>query len=179
MLCEAFRTQLNRRLDERTSCSDDADLAARGGRRDQEGPRLDAVGAAGRAIRSGEIDLAIAGGVESMTRAPFVMGKADSAFSRAAKIEDTTIGWRFVNPLTKAKYGIDSMPETAENVAAAGDLFEGDIIQTSFRPFEASSSDSQLDKFKEAARELAADEDEARWDERLKKVVKPKPEKPE
>ena len=60
----------------------------------------------------------IAGGVESMTRAPFVMGKADSAFSRAAKIEDTTIGWRFVNPLMKAKYGIDSMPETAENVAA-------------------------------------------------------------
>ena len=60
----------------------------------------------------------IAGGVESMTRAPFVMAKADSAFSRAAKIEDTTIGWRFVNPLMKAKYGIDSMPETAENVAA-------------------------------------------------------------
>ena len=60
----------------------------------------------------------IAGGVESMSRAPFVMGKADSAFSRAARIEDTTIGWRFVNPLMKAKYGIDSMPETAENVAA-------------------------------------------------------------
>ena len=60
----------------------------------------------------------IAGGVESMTRAPFVMGKADAAFSRAAKIEDTTIGWRFVNPLMKAKYGVDSMPETAENVAA-------------------------------------------------------------
>jgi hypothetical protein len=81
------------------------------------GSSLDAVGLAARAIRAGEAHLIIAGGVESMTRAPFVMGKADSAFSRAAKIEDTTIGWRFVNPLMKAKYGIDSMPETAENVA--------------------------------------------------------------
>ena len=82
------------------------------------GSSLDAIAIAARAIKSGEIDLMIAGGVESMTRAPFVMAKADSAFSRAAKIEDTTIGWRFVNPLMKAKYGIDSMPETAENVAA-------------------------------------------------------------
>ncbi|HJV87546.1 MAG TPA: 3-oxoadipyl-CoA thiolase [Noviherbaspirillum sp.] len=81
------------------------------------GSSLDAVGSAARAIKSGEVGLMIAGGVESMTRAPFVMGKADSAFSRGAKIEDTTIGWRFVNPLMKAKYGIDSMPETAENVA--------------------------------------------------------------
>jgi acetyl-CoA acyltransferase len=81
------------------------------------GSSLDAVGSAARAIRAGEANLIIAGGVESMTRAPFVMGKADSAFSRAAKIEDTTIGWRFVNPLMKGKYGIDSMPETAENVA--------------------------------------------------------------
>jgi 3-oxoadipyl-CoA thiolase len=81
------------------------------------GSSLDAVGSAARAIRAGEANLIIAGGVESMTRAPFVMGKADSAFSRTAKIEDTTIGWRFVNPLMKAKYGIDSMPETAENVA--------------------------------------------------------------
>jgi len=81
------------------------------------GSSLDAVGMAARAIKSGEAQLVIAGGVESMTRAPFVMGKADSAFSRAAKIEDTTIGWRFVNPLMKAQYGIDSMPETAENVA--------------------------------------------------------------
>jgi 3-oxoadipyl-CoA thiolase len=81
------------------------------------GSSLDAVGTGARAIRAGEANLIIAGGVESMTRAPFVMGKADSAFSRAAKIEDTTIGWRFVNPLMKAKYGIDSMPETAENVA--------------------------------------------------------------
>jgi len=81
------------------------------------GSSLDAVGIGARAILSGQANLIIAGGSESMTRAPFVMGKADSAFSRAAKIEDTTIGWRFVNPLMKAKYGIDSMPETAENVA--------------------------------------------------------------
>ena len=81
------------------------------------GSSLDAVGTAARAIKAGETQLMIAGGVESMSRAPFVMPKADSAFSRAAKIEDTTIGWRFVNPAMKAKYGIDSMPETAENVA--------------------------------------------------------------
>ncbi len=78
---------------------------------------LDAVGAAARAIKAGEIDLAIAGGVESMTRAPFVMGKAAEAFSRSADIFDTTIGWRFINPLMKAQYGVDSMPETGENVA--------------------------------------------------------------
>jgi len=82
------------------------------------GSSMDAIAMAARAIKSGETSLMIAGGVESMSRAPFVMPKADSAFSRAAKIEDTTIGWRFVNPLMKAKYGIDSMPETAENVAA-------------------------------------------------------------
>jgi len=81
------------------------------------GSGLDAVGAAARAIRAGEIDLAVAGGVESMSRAPFVQGKATEAFSRKAEIFDTTIGWRFVNPLMKAQYGVDSMPETAENVA--------------------------------------------------------------
>ncbi|MGO1766207.1 3-oxoadipyl-CoA thiolase [Advenella sp. S44] len=78
---------------------------------------LDAVGTAARAIKSGEVDLMIAGGVESMSRAPFVMGKAESAFARTAKIEDTTIGWRFINPKMKAAFGVDSMPETAENVA--------------------------------------------------------------
>ena len=78
---------------------------------------LDAVGAGGRAIRAGEIDFAIAGGVESMTRAPFVLGKAADAFSRSAEMFDTTIGWRFINPLMKAQYGVDSMPETGENVA--------------------------------------------------------------
>src|SRR6202158_1753491 len=81
------------------------------------GSSMDAVGIAARAIKSGETDLMIAGGVESMSRAPFVMGKADAAFSRTAEIFDTTIGWRFVNPLMKSKYGVDSMPETGENVA--------------------------------------------------------------
>ena len=79
---------------------------------------LNAVGDAARAIRADEIDFAIAGGVESMTRAPFVMGKANEAFQRANEIFDSTIGWRFVNPVMKAQYGIDSMPETGENVAA-------------------------------------------------------------
>ncbi|KMO33320.1 beta-ketoadipyl CoA thiolase [Methylobacterium tarhaniae] len=78
---------------------------------------LDAVGAAARAIRAGDIDLAVAGGVESMTRAPFVMGKSEGAFQRQAEIHDTTIGWRFINPVLKHQYGVDSMPETAENVA--------------------------------------------------------------
>jgi 3-oxoadipyl-CoA thiolase len=78
---------------------------------------LDAVGTAARAIKTGEIELPIAGGAESMSRAPFVMGKADTAFSRDAQIYDTTIGWRFVNPVLKAQYGVDSMPETGENVA--------------------------------------------------------------
>ncbi|MDN2695897.1 3-oxoadipyl-CoA thiolase [Janthinobacterium sp. SUN073] len=81
------------------------------------GSSLDAVGMAARSIKAGEAELIIAGGVESMTRAPFVMGKADGAFSRAAKIEDTTLGWRFVNGKMKTQYGIDTMPETAENVA--------------------------------------------------------------
>ena len=78
---------------------------------------LNAVGAAAQAIKAGEIDLAIAGGVESMTRAPFVMGKATEAFSRTNETFDTTIGWRFINPLMKAQYGVDQMPETGENVA--------------------------------------------------------------
>ncbi|HEY2462354.1 MAG TPA: 3-oxoadipyl-CoA thiolase [Candidatus Acidoferrum sp.] len=81
------------------------------------GSSMDAVVTAARAIKSGEIDLVIAGGVESMSRAPFVIGKAESAFSRSAKLEDTTIGWRFVNPLMRMKYGTDSMPETGEIVA--------------------------------------------------------------
>jgi hypothetical protein len=82
------------------------------------GSSMDAIASAARAIKAGEATLMIAGGVESMTRAPFVTGKADAAFSRSAHVYDTTIGWRFVNPLMKAKYGVDSMPETAENVAA-------------------------------------------------------------
>src|ERR1700679_1637639 len=78
---------------------------------------LNAVGDAARAIRTGEMDFAIAGGVESMSRAPFVMGKAGEAFSRSAEVFDTTLGWRFINSLLKAQYGVDSMAETAENVA--------------------------------------------------------------
>jgi acetyl-CoA acyltransferase len=81
------------------------------------GSSLDAVATASRAIKCGEAELIIAGGVESMSRAPFVLGKAEDAYSRVIKMEDTTIGWRFVNPLMKAKYGVDSMPETGENVA--------------------------------------------------------------
>jgi acetyl-CoA acyltransferase len=81
------------------------------------GSSMDAVATAARAIKSGETDLVIAGGVESMSRAPFVMGKADAAFSRSLRLEDTTLGWRFVNPLLKTKYGTDSMPETGEIVA--------------------------------------------------------------
>ena len=82
------------------------------------GSGMDAVGTAARAIKAGEARMMIAGGVESMSRAPFVMGKAESAFSRAAQMYDTTIGWRFINKLMKEKYGVDAMPETAENVAA-------------------------------------------------------------
>jgi 3-oxoadipyl-CoA thiolase len=81
------------------------------------GSGLDAIGTAARAIAAGEMDFAIAGGVESMSRAPFVMGKSETPFSRSAELQDTTMGWRFVNPLMKAQYGVESMPETGENVA--------------------------------------------------------------
>ncbi|OFT81130.1 acetyl-CoA C-acyltransferase, partial [Burkholderia sp. HMSC10F09] len=90
------------------------------------GSGMDAIGTAARAIKAGEARLMIAGGVESMTRAPFVMGKAASAFARQADIYDTTIGWRFVNPLMKQQYGVDSMPETAENVAVDYDVSRAD-----------------------------------------------------
>jgi acetyl-CoA acyltransferase len=90
------------------------------------GSGMDAVGTAARAIKAGEARLMIAGGVESMTRAPFVMGKAASAFSRQADIYDTTIGWRFINPLMKRQYGVDSMPETAENVAVEFSISRAD-----------------------------------------------------
>ncbi len=90
------------------------------------GSGMDAVGTAARAIKSGEAALMVAGGVESMTRAPFVMGKAASAFARQADIFDTTIGWRFVNPLMKQLYGVDSMPETAENVAVDYNISRAD-----------------------------------------------------
>ncbi len=97
------------------------------------GSSLDAVSTASRAIKSGEAELIIVGGVESMSRAPFVMGKADAAFSRSAEIFDTTIGWRFVNPAMKAKYGVDSMPETAENVAEDFHVSRADQDAFSYR----------------------------------------------
>jgi acetyl-CoA acyltransferase len=97
------------------------------------GSSMDAVATAARAIKSGEADLVIAGGVESMSRAPFVMGKADSAFSRSLKTEDTTLGWRFINPLMKAKYGVDSMPETAEIVAEEFHISREDQDAFAFR----------------------------------------------
>jgi len=94
---------------------------------------MEAVGTAARAIRAGEMDFAFAGGVESMTRAPFVQGKADEAFSRKAEIYDTTIGWRFINPLMKAQYGVDSMPETGENVAEEFQVSRADQDQFALR----------------------------------------------
>ncbi|RQR28582.1 3-oxoadipyl-CoA thiolase [Burkholderia sp. Bp9142] len=97
------------------------------------GSGMDAVGTAARAIKAGEARLMIAGGVESMTRAPFVMGKAASAFARQADIYDTTIGWRFVNPLMKQLHGVDSMPETAENVAVDYNISRADQDQFALR----------------------------------------------
>jgi acetyl-CoA acyltransferase len=90
------------------------------------GSSLDAVATAARAIKSGECDLMVAGGVESMSRAPYVMGKAESAFSRQMKIEDTTMGWRFINPAMKSRYGVESMPQTAENLARKYAISRGD-----------------------------------------------------
>jgi len=97
------------------------------------GSGMDAVGTAFRAIRAGEMDLVLAGGVESMSRAPYVMGKADSAFARNQSIEDTTIGWRFVNPLMQRQYGTDAMPETAENVAEQFNVTREDQDLFAFR----------------------------------------------
>ena len=96
------------------------------------GSGMDAVGTVARAIRSGEIDLAIAGGVESMSRAPFVMPKAGAAFSRQTELYDTTIGWRFINPLLRERYGVDSMPETAENVAEQFNISREDQDQFAY-----------------------------------------------
>lgn len=108
------------------------------------GSGMDATGTAARAIRSGETALMIAGGVESMSRAPFVMGKAASAFSRDAAIYDTTIGWRFINPLMKAQYGVDSMPETAENVATDYKINREDQDRFALRS-QASAARAQVD----------------------------------
>lgn len=101
------------------------------------GSSMDAIAIASRAVKSGEAQVLIAGGVESMSRAPFVMGKAETPFSRNAEVFDTTIGWRFVNPLMKARYGVDSMPETAENVAEQFKVYRADQDQLAFRTQQA------------------------------------------
>ncbi len=111
------------------------------------GSGMDAVGTAARAIKAGEADLAIAGGVESMSRAPFVMGKAGSAFSRDAQMYDTTMGWRFVNKLMKAQYGVDSMPETAENVAEQFNISRADQDAFALRSQQRTAAAQQAGRF--------------------------------
>ncbi len=111
------------------------------------GSGMDAVGTAFRAIKAGEMELALAGGVESMSRAPYVLGKADGAFSRGQKIEDTTIGWRFVNPLMKKAYGIDSMPETAENVAEQFAISREDQDAFALRSQQKAAAAQQAGRF--------------------------------
>jgi 3-oxoadipyl-CoA thiolase len=113
------------------------------------GSSMEAIAIAARALKSGETSLMIAGGVESMTRAPFVMGKADAAFSRVAKIEDTTIGWRFINPLMKSKYGVDSMPETAENVAADFGISRADQDAFALRSQQRAAAAIAAGRFRE------------------------------
>jgi 3-oxoadipyl-CoA thiolase len=117
------------------------------------GSGLDAIAYAARTIRAGEAELVLAGGVESMSRAPFVMGKAETAFSRAAEIHDTTIGWRFVNPKLKAQYGIDSMPETAENVAAEFNVSREDQDAFALRSQERAAAAQENGRF---AKEIVA-----------------------
>ncbi|WP_282038943.1 3-oxoadipyl-CoA thiolase [Halomonas alimentaria] len=111
------------------------------------GSGMDAVGTAFRAIKAGEIELALAGGVESMSRAPYVLGKADSAFSRGQKIEDTTIGWRFINPQMKKAYGVDSMPETAENVAEQFHISREDQDTFALRSQQKAAAAQQAGRF--------------------------------
>jgi acetyl-CoA acyltransferase len=111
------------------------------------GSSMEAVSVAARAIKSGEASLIIAGGVESMSRSPFVMGKSETAFSRAAKIEDTTIGWRFVNTAMKEKYGTDSMPETAENIAVEWRISRQDQDAFAFRSQKRAAASAKAGKF--------------------------------
>ena len=111
------------------------------------GSSMEAISIAARAIKSGEASLVIAGGVESMSRAPFVMGKAETAFSRSAKMEDTTIGWRFVNPAMKEKYGTDSMPETAENVAKEWHISRADQDAFAYRSQKRTAEAAKAGRF--------------------------------
>ncbi|MBX3497593.1 MAG: 3-oxoadipyl-CoA thiolase [Parvibaculum sp.] len=113
------------------------------------GSGMDAVGTAARAIKSGETALAVAGGVESMSRAPFVMGKATAAYARDAQIYDTTIGWRFVNPLMKRQYGVDSMPETAENVAEDFQISRADQDAFAWRSQQKAGKAMEAGRFAE------------------------------
>jgi 3-oxoadipyl-CoA thiolase len=111
------------------------------------GSSMDAVATVARAIKCGEMDLAIAGGVENMSRAPFVVGKGDTAFSRSLKMEDTTMGWRFVNPLMKSRYGVDTMPETAENVAREFDISRADQDAFALRSQQRAETAKRLGHF--------------------------------
>jgi acetyl-CoA C-acetyltransferase/acetyl-CoA acyltransferase len=113
------------------------------------GSGLDAIGLAARAIRAGEADLVLAGGVESMTRAPFVMPKAQTAFARENAVYDTTIGWRFINPLLKAQYGVDSMPETAENVASDYNVSRADQDAFALRSQQRAAAAAARGRFDE------------------------------
>lgn len=113
------------------------------------GSGMDAIIASARAIKAGEADLIIAGGVESMSRAPFVVPKAESPFSRTASIEDTTIGWRLINPLMKAQYGVDSMPETAENVAEAFGVSRADQDAFAYRSQKKAAAAQANGRFSE------------------------------
>ncbi len=127
------------------------------------GSGMDAIGSAARAIRCAEASLVLAGGVESMSRAPFVMPKADSAFSREAQIYDTTLGWRFVNPLIKAQYGVDSMPETGENVAAGFGIARADLADRG----QHAAGDARPHAGAVGVRQRPGDVDAARADPRV------------
>ena len=113
------------------------------------GSGLEAVAQAARAVRTGEAEVVIAGGVESMSRAPFVIPKAAEAFSRQASLEDTTLGWRFINPLLKAQYGVDSMPETGENVAAEYGISRADQDAFALRSQQRAAAAQQAGYFAE------------------------------
>ena len=150
------------------------------------GSSLESVAVAARAIKSGEAGLVIAGGVESMSRAPFVIGKAEAAFSRSAKIEDTTIGWRFVNPLMKEKYGTDSMPETAENVAEEWHISRADqdafALRSQQRTAEAMRTGRLAEEIvpvtvpgKKSDLQVVAQDEQPRADTTLEALAKLKP----
>jgi acetyl-CoA acyltransferase len=150
------------------------------------GSSMEAVSVAARAIKSGEASLVIAGGVESMSRAPFAMAKAETGFSRTAKIEDTTIGWRFVNPVMKEKYGTDSMPETAENVADEWKISRGDqdafALRSQQRATQAATSGSFADEMisvsipdKKGTATIVARDEHPRPDTTLEALAKLKP----